>query len=121
MESEVAEFVAQLLHSGTIAHFCHLSTNSYAAHKALQKYYEEVIELTDNFAESYMGKYGQIKKWPSEFHDGKDPLDYFERLQKFVTEARGTLPQDTELQNAIDEIEQLVNSTVYKLKFLTKD
>lgn len=120
MENEVAEFVAQLLHSGTIAHFFHLSTESYAEHKALQKYYEEVIDLTDNFAESYMGKYGQIKKWPDEFHNGSDAVDYFERLQKFVEEARSTLPDDTELQNAVDSIAELINSTVYKLKFLRK-
>ena len=41
-----------------------------------------------------------------------------ESLQKFVGEARGSLPQDPELQNEIDNIANLLNSTVYKLKFL---
>ena len=39
-------------------------------------------------------------------------------LQKFVEEARGALPQDSELQNEIDNIQNLINSTVYKLKNL---
>jgi hypothetical protein len=41
-----------------------------------------------------------------------------ESLQSFVTEARQDLPQDSELQNIIDEIADLINSTTYKLKFL---
>jgi hypothetical protein len=41
-----------------------------------------------------------------------------ESLQKFVAEARGSLPKDSELQNEIDNIANLINSTVYKLKFL---
>ena len=41
-----------------------------------------------------------------------------ESLQKFVGEARSSLPQDPELQNEIDNIANLLNSTVYKLKFL---
>jgi hypothetical protein len=121
MENEVAEFVGQLLHSGTVAHFFHLSTNSYAEHKALQRYYEQIIELTDDFAESYMGRYGQLKKFPNEFHEGKKPLDYFERMKDFVEEARKDLPQDTELQNAIDAIADLINTTIFRIKYLTKD
>jgi hypothetical protein len=41
-----------------------------------------------------------------------------ESLQNFVKEARQDLPQDPELQNIIDEIAGLINSTAYKLKFL---
>jgi hypothetical protein len=39
-------------------------------------------------------------------------------LKDFVKEERATLPQDTEIQNAVDEIADLIDSTIYKLKFL---
>ena len=39
-------------------------------------------------------------------------------MAAFIEEARKQLPQDTELQNIIDEIADLVNSTLYKLRFL---
>ena len=78
----------------------------------------EVIDLVDEYAEAFMGRYEQIKKWPEEFHSGKDPVDYFTRLKDFVEEARKDLPQDTELQNLVDEIADLINSTLYKLRFL---
>jgi len=113
-----ALFLATLLHSATNTHFFHWSTDSYAKHKALAKYYDSIIDLTDAFAESYMGKYGKFTSFPSVYHQPKDPIRYMESLQSFVKEARMELPQDSELQNIVDEIADLINTTAYKLKFL---
>jgi DNA-binding ferritin-like protein len=113
-----ALFLATMLHSATNTHFFHWSTDSYAKHKALAKYYDSIVDLADTFAESYMGKYGKFTSFPSVYHQPKDPIRYLESLQSFVKEARNDLPQDSELQNIIDEIADLINSTTYKLKFL---
>ena len=113
-----ALFLATMLHSATNTHFFHWSTDSYSKHKALAKYYDSIIDLTDTFAESYMGKYGKFTSFPSVYHQPKDPIRYMESLQSFVAEARQDLPQDSELQNIIDEISDLINTTTYKLKFL---
>ena len=118
MEDESAEFIAALLHSGTVAHFMHLSTNSYAHHKALRHYYNDIIDLVDSYAECFMGRYKQLKSWPQEFHNAKDPVEYFSSIKDFVEDSRKDLPQDTELQNLVDEIADLINSTLYKLRFL---
>ena len=118
MEDESSEFIAAMLHSGTVAHFMHLSTDSFSVHQALNTYYNEIIDLVDQYAEAYMGRYGQIKKWPQEFHNAKEPVKYLESLKDFVEESREELPQDTELQNLVDEIADLINSTLYKLKYL---
>lgn len=118
MEKEIASFVSVLLHSGTIAHLQHLQTESFAKHKALGKYYPTIIDLVDNFVESYQGRYGVIKKYPNEYHPEKEPTEYFQGLQEFVDESREFLPKDTELQNIVDEIATLINSTLYKLKHL---
>jgi len=118
MEDESAEFIAAMLHSGTVAHFMHLSTDSFAVHEALKTYYEEIIGLADDYAEAFMGRYKQIKKWPEDFHNAKDPVEYLTNLKDFVEDARKELPQDTELQNLVDEIADLINSTLYKLRFL---
>jgi hypothetical protein len=118
MDDDAAEFIAALLHSSTVAHFMHLSTDSYSAHKALGHYYEDIIELADDFAEAYQGRYNKIKSYPDEFHTAKDPEKYLKSMQTFVDEARKDLPQDSEIQNIIDEISQLIDSTLYKLKFL---
>lgn len=118
MTENVAMFVATLFHSGTNAHFFHLSTNSYSQHKALGHFYEEIIELTDDYAEAFMGRYEQIKVFPSTYHLPKEPLKYLESLKVFVDEANTDLPKDQELVNIVAEIQQLIDSTIYKLKFL---
>jgi len=113
-----ALFVATLLHSATNTHFFHWSTDSYSKHIALGEYYDGIVDLTDAFAEAYMGKYGKFTAFPSVYHQPKEPVKYLESLQNFVTDARQDLPQDSELQNLIDEIADLINTTTYKLKFL---
>ena len=118
MNEEVSEFVAALLHSSTVTHFMHWSTNSDPVHRALAEYYEEIIELTDDFAEAYMGKYDQLKKFPLEFHSATDPVKYLTSIKDFVQESREELPKDSELQNIVDEIADLINSTLFKLRFL---
>lgn len=120
---DCAMFVQTLLHSATIAHQMHLKVNgagSFAAHTALGAYYDGIVDLVDTLVESYQGKYGIIQDYPTNYHSAgrKDPLTYIESLQKFVSEARTALPQDSELQNEIDNIANLLNSTVYKLRNL---
>lgn len=118
MQENCSLFVATLLHSATNTHFFHWSTDSYAKHQALGEYYDGVVPLVDQLAESFMGKYGKLTSFPSTYHQPKDPVKYLESLQNFVADARQDLPQDSELQNIIDEIADLINTTTYKLKFL---
>ena len=96
----------------------HFQTESYAEHKALQKYYESITDLVDTFTEAYQGAYDKIKTYPDDFHLAKNPQRYLKSLCDFVKEIRKELPKDTQLQNVIDEIAQLLDSTLYKLRFL---
>lgn len=113
-------FVGRLLHAATVAHFMHLSTRSYAAHMALGAFYGELPALVDAIAESYQSRYGIITNYPMTYtYAGEEPLDFLMSVRDFISQIREQLPQDTELQNDIDTIVTLVNSTIYKLKFLS--
>jgi hypothetical protein len=118
MNDNMALFAATLLHSATNTHFFHWSTDSFSKHMALGDYYDNIVELTDNLVEAYMGCYEQIKTFPSVYHQPKEAVKYLESLKNFVDEARKDLPQATQIQNIIDEIAQLIDSTLYKLRFL---
>jgi len=116
----VAKFLSTLLSSREQAHIFHLQSQSYAQHKALQKYYGDIVELIDAYAEVCQGRYGIIQGYTlatTVFEDNSS-LTYFLGLQKFIDNIRSQLPQDGELNNTVDEIAALVSSTVYKLKFL---
>lgn len=114
----MALFLTTLLHSGTNAHLMHWSTKSYAQHKTLGKFYENIIELTDQLAETYFGCYGQITQYPDSYHMPKGtPISYLESLQRFVKDARGDLPDEPQICQLIDNIAQEIDTTIYLLRF----
>lgn len=118
---EFCEMVCRLLHSQTQVHVFHLQTKSYSEHKALQGYYEGIDALVDGIVESYQGKYGLITNYKSydmeQYSNGKKIINYFMELLKVIEENRESV-EDSYIQNQIDTVQELINSTVYKLKFL---
>lgn len=116
------QFIGTLFHARTQAHIAHLQTTSYAKHKALDEFYTNLVDLVDEIAEMYQGRHGIIKGYKvpvsKDMEDENVVVAYFETLGKFIDNKRGKLPQDTELQNTIDEVRALIDSTLYKLKFL---
>jgi len=113
-------FIGTLMHSRNQSHIYHLQTRSFAAHTALQAYYEGIIPLIDGLVESFQGKYEILRGYRMEGSIKEDDgaLMYFEDLSKFVDMIRTKVPQDSFIQNEIDNVVNLIESTKYKLKFL---
>ena len=123
--SDFDEMVSRLLHSQTQVHVFHLGakgSGSYAAHKALQGYYEGIDALVDGIIESFQGKYGLVTNYETydmeKFESVKKCVSYFNDLNKMITEKRKSV-KDSYIQNQIDTVQELLFSTVYKLKFLS--
>ena len=118
---DFCEMVCNILHSRNQAHVFHLQTQSFAEHKALNDYYDGVVGLFDGIIESYQGKYGIIKNFKTfkieQYKNCKKTISYFERLLEIIEENRDSV-EDSYLQNQIDTVQELINSTIYKLKFL---
>jgi len=119
-DAEVAnEVFATLLNSATVAHILHLQTRSYAKHKALEDLYESLPDLADSLIESYQSKYG-IAQYPAQsVATPDDSLEFVKGLREYVSTKRFAVAKDSELQNITDEIVQLLDSTIYKLTFLS--
>jgi hypothetical protein len=118
---QFCEIVCKLLHSQTQVHVFHLQTTSYSEHKALQGFYEGVDALVDGLVESYQGKHGIIKNYKTfdmvDYKSNDQLLSYFKELLKIISDNRDSV-KESYIQNQIDTVEELINSTVYKLKFL---
>lgn len=116
------KLASHLLHSRTQAHVYHLQTESYAEHMALNAYYTGVVALIDGLVESYQGKNGIIKKYTSftlnNYEGNKETIAYFKALQKNI-ESLSSDVKETYLLNQIDTITELVQSTIYKLSYLS--
>ncbi len=121
MNKELEKLVAYLLHSQTQTHVFHLQTKSYAEHKALQGYYEGIDGLVDGLVESYQGKYDIIAQYDNfaiEKYSNKSQLEtYFKALSKKIGEVHKQV-EDTYIQNQLDTVDELINSTLYKIRFL---
>jgi hypothetical protein len=115
------KLISYLFHSQTQVHIFHLQTTSFAEHKALQGYYEGIDGLVDGLVESYQGKYGIINGYENfrmlGYTNKQQVITYFEALAKTVSALRQPI-QDSYLQNQVDEIMTLIESTLYKLKYL---
>lgn len=114
-----ADLIGHLFLARDVTHSVHLNTRSYAKHKALGGFYEKIIDLADDLAEAYQGRYGLIG--PITLHSAKKTNNVVEFLEDSLEEVRKERKEykdDTALQNIIDEIEGLYLSTLYKLKFL---
>jgi len=117
---KVAQFTSTLFASRTQAHIFHLQTTSYAQHIALGAYYDGIVDATDALVELIQGRYGIVRGYvsPVTFKEDDSTVAYFEALLKYVDVNRKNLPQDSNIQNQVEAIVDLVDSTLYKLKYL---
>ena len=111
--------IMELFHSRTNAHVQHLRTRSFAAHKALGEYYDEVVGLADSLAEATQGRYGLLNYPETPYKAETDPIMGLRTLRRYIDDNRAGMTPDSELQNIIDEIVALIDSTLYKLEFLS--
>ena len=115
------DMVSILLHSQTQVHIFHLQTKSYSEHKALQGYYEGIDALVDGLIESYQGKYNVITQYNSvkneDYKSNEQVIKYFKALDTMIEKNRKSV-KESFIQNQIDTVQELIYSTLYKLRFL---
>ena len=120
-DANFQDMVSILLHSQTQVHIFHLQTKSYSEHKALQNYYEGIDRLVDGVIESYQGKYDVLTGYKSikteEYKSNEQIIKYFKSLDSMVEKNRKGI-KESFIQNQIDTIQELIFSTLYKLRFL---
>lgn len=121
VECKMAELIEKAFSTRNLLHFAHLSTKSYAAHQALGSMYDEIIGKVDSLAECFQGKFGLISgleqcaaKVPTDIvKHVEDEAAWIDENRVFVS--KGYKPID----NMIDDLLSLYQSTLYKLKNLS--
>ena len=118
MDNEIGDLVLTLLHSATNTHILHWQSKSYAEHQALGAFYEALPGKVDELVEAIQGRYDSTIEFPATYHTPADTgkLELSD-LSEYFEESREVLPQDTEIQNIADEIQALIDSTLYLLRF----
>lgn len=113
------EIIGLLFLDRNLTHLEHLKTKSYAAHMALNTFYDEVIDLADKLAEAYQGAEGIMQDIPLMSNVPNEPIDMtlYSHMQ-MIEAMRKSACKITAIQNIIDEVVSLYLSTIYKLRNL---
>jgi hypothetical protein len=106
------KFLGILFQSRDMMHLTHLDTRSFAEHKALNAYYDGILELTDSFTEKLFGRSGRIDIVIPESKK-EDAVSHLKGMQATIEAERDNYASD--LQNIMDEMLGLVNETLYLL------
>ena len=120
------KIISTLMASRDQAHIFHWQTvgdGSYAAHKALRKYYDAIPDTIDALVESYQGKHGIVTGYePAEKFDEyskETAVKYFKALSVFIERVYAKFPkEDTNIINQLDTFKDLIYTTLYKLENL---
>jgi hypothetical protein len=113
------DFLSTLNSAKQQAIFWHNQTQALSEHKALNNFYDEIVEHLDGLVESVAGIYGRPVGYtvvePTDWTSTQDTITYFQNLYKYVQSTRTELYSESWIQNQIDEIAALIAQTLYLL------
>ena len=123
--TETAAMLAHAQALTTSLHQLHLKITgpgSFAAHKALNEFYDGMPDLVDAVAEQYQGAREKLLDFPavSPYKCGsvQEAISHIKELYAHVDQLQKIMPF-SEVVNQLDEMKSLIASTKYKLMFLS--
>ena len=121
---EFIKLANKLFEARQITHIFHLQTKDESTHRALDFFYNELLEKADLIIEVYQGQCGILEGYEliTDEVKEKEPLAYLESFVKLIsTEGKKAIKvEDTHLLNILDEIVALTYKTIYKIKILNQ-
>ena len=100
-------------------HKKHLTSADYAKHRSLNKYYDDLPDLLDTFAETLQGrmyeKFPAFPPSPQALHTSALPQDAINLFRSFLDGYRKIFQSFPELQALIDDMQILNCQTMYLL------
>ena len=114
-KEDLGTIIGILLMSRTYSHIAHLKTGSYAKHKALNEFYDSVVDMADSLAEASQGLYGKLDI-PYLNMIGKidDPIGGITSQLKAIEKLIGNIDEEY-LKSILQEIQALYRKTLYLL------
>lgn len=100
----------------------HLRTAKYAKHEALDEFYKEMPEKVDALIEAWMGAHGKkVGSFQNTLSSSNlNTLKYLGELKRVCKEGYALMGDNDELKSLLDDIVNLINSTLYKVKELAE-
>jgi len=116
----VKNLVQKMFEARQVAHNVHFQTKSYSLHKALNSFYDDILDLADTFVETHQGQYGILsghEKIDVSAITDSEIESYLKDCAEIFSLGRDSL-KDSHLKNIMDEVVALTYRTLYKVRFL---
>lgn len=124
----IEELIGRVFYARNLAHYTHWivtdedneqGTGSYAQHKALGAFYDDVIEALDDLVEAYQGAFKLIGPIPAPKQTPSDCLKALEADAKWIEEHHEDICKGNRaVANLIDTLTGVYLSAIYKLRNL---
>lgn len=120
-------FFTVMIAASAMAHSKHLAVtgpSSFAHHIALDEFYKGIVEPVDSVIETWQGASAKLVSYDKDgFSFGFElaPLAYLIELRKIIDNNRNLFIPSTyvEVHSELDNVVTQLNSTIYKLTFLS--
>lgn len=117
----IEQLISRVFYARNLAHFEHWRTTgagSYAKHKALGSFYDDVIDALDSLVEAYQGAFDLVGNIPAP-KANSDVLAVLEADAKWIEEHHEEICQGNRaVANLIDSVTGVYLSAIYKLRNL---
>lgn len=118
----IEELISRVFYSRNVAHWQHWRAQgegSYAAHKALGNFYDDVIDALDDLVEAYQGAYDLVGTIPAPPKAKTEILAQLEADAAWIEEHHEEICQGNRaVANLIDNLTGVYLRAVYKLRNL---
>lgn len=118
----IEQLIARVFYTRNLAHWNHwraTGAGSYAKHKALGSFYDDVIEALDDLVEAYQGAFSLIGSIPSYTPKKTELLAILEEDAAWIeTNHEAICNGNRAVANLIDTLTGTYLSAIYKLKNL---
>ena len=110
----IKDLITKSFKTRNTAHANHWTTDSYAQHKALGSFYQDLIDALDKYVEAYQGTFGQLEQVPDQVDD---IIKTLREEMIWLNNNRSNLSKNIPaLENILDEMVALYMKTLYKLE-----
>lgn len=112
------DIIIKLFQSRDVIHLTHLKEDDYSKHVILDEYYKKIVEEIDRLVELTQGSEEilLVLRIPQSM-PVEDPLNYLENLVANVQTSYKFFNKSCQ-HSILDDISELLYSTIYKMKFL---
>ena len=118
----IEELISRVFYARNVAHFEHWRAKgdgSFAKHKTLGRFYDDVIDAIDRLVEAYQGAFSLIGNIPAPKVTERDVLKLLEADADWIEENHEAICKGNRaVANLIDGVTEVYLTTVYKLRNL---